>query len=145
MARLNDWEQRLFTFLNSRANAVLEFGTFDCAIGLASGAVEAQTGVNPFADFLNAYDSEASGLRLLMKEGFASQDDERGLYDALARAADSFLPRAERKRRGNILLLETEEGVGFAVRTGGKAVALVRTGGLRELDVPSDSLEWSVS
>ena len=143
-SRLPDWELRLFNFLQDVRSSPLEWGEFDCVIGLASGAVLAQTGVDLAAPFKGAYSDEKSAMKFLLKNKAASKGDD--LTIALINLMDMFLQRAPKgnRHRGNIVLLVTEEGPGFAVRVGSKVSALSRSGGTRLFKPPSGSLEWVV-
>lgn len=143
-SRLPDWELRLFNFLQDVQTSSLEWGEFDCVIGLASGAVLSQTGTDLASSFKGAYSDEKSAMKFLVKEGLASKSE--GLTEALINLMDMFLQRAPEgnRHRGNIVLLVTEEGPGFGVRVGSKVAALSRDGGTRLFRPPSGSLEWVV-
>ena len=140
--RLPDWEQRLFAFINSSRNRELEWGDFDCVVGLASGAVLAQTGVDLSEKYAGKYDTEKGAMKILNKKSWRGPD----LADTLTNVMDSFLQRAPKgdHHRGNILLLETEDGVGFGIRTGREVLALAREGGTRLFKAPVGALEWTV-
>ena len=142
--RLPDWELRLFNFLQETNTLSMEWGEFDCVIGLASGAVFAQTGVDLAAPFKGLYSDEKSAMKFLLKNKAASKGDD--LTQALINLMDMFLQRAPKgnRHRGNIVLLVTEEGPGFGVRVGSKVTGLSRSGGTRLFRPPPGSLEWVV-
>ncbi len=142
--RLPDWEQRLFTFLNSAKDKRLEWGGFDCLIGLASGAVEAQTGIDLAASFKGEYTSWSEAMTILKQEGFRVKG--RGMAPALSNAMDAYLRRARKgdMHRGNIVLLESDEGPGFGVRVGFMAVVLSSLGGTHQVRIPTNAKEWTV-
>lgn len=62
--RLPEWEQNLFQFLKGVRNSDLKWGTFDCVIGLASGAVKAQTGIDLAKGYRSKYRSEGAATVL---------------------------------------------------------------------------------
>lgn len=130
--RLPDWEQRLFTFLQSCRQKTLAYGAFDCACGLAAGAVEAQTGETIGLAHLGKYDNHLAARRYMRNCG----------WDTFESMADSFLRRARDHHRGNVLLIESNLGQAFAIRTGVDAVAFGETG-LQPYRIPANTLEWS--
>lgn len=132
--RLPDWEVRLFTFLNEARALHLEYGRFDCAIGLVSGAVLAQTGVDLGAPHLGKYGDALEAHRYVYKNGWASLDH----------MMDSFLRPAEKgdRHRGNIVMLESDAGESFGIRFGQEAVAF-GLDGLRDFRIPENCFEWS--
>ena len=143
-SRLPDWELRLFNFMQDARSSSMQWGEFDCVIGLASGAVLAQTGVDLSSPFKGEYSDEKGAMKFLLKNKFASEGDD--LTAALISLMDMFLQRAPKgnRHRGNIVLLVTEEGPGFAVRVGSKVAALSRSGGTRLFRPPPGSFEWVV-
>lgn len=132
--RLPDWEFRLFTWLSEIRAKPLEFGQFDCAVGLVSGAIIAQTGVDLGLSHIGKYADELQAHRYMHKNGWAN----------LESMMDAFLRPAVKgdRHRGNIVLLESDVGDGFGVRVGSQAVAFSSVG-LREFPIPPKSFEWS--
>ncbi|GAA4218607.1 hypothetical protein GCM10022253_19400 [Sphingomonas endophytica] len=90
--RLPDWEQRLHDYVSALEGASFAWGTLDCAL-FAAGAVRAQTGVDPAADFRDRYRSAAGSVRALRRFGagtLAATIDARlpGIAPAFARRGD---------------------------------------------------------
>ena len=144
-SRLPDWEARLFTYLNSMQKAELVFGQEDCVVGLAAGAVEAQTGVDLAAAFRGKYKDERSALKLMIKQGWTAKTN--GIQAALVDMMDTHLQRAPKnnRHRGNIVLLETEMGPAFGVRVGTGIVGFSEGGGTRIFKAPKGHFyEWVV-
>lgn len=139
--RLPDWEQRLFTFLHSVRNEPLVWGEYDCVIGLAAGAVEAQTGIDLTQDHRGQYSDKRSAMKYLNAKGLSG--DAKRFATVLERTMDGFLDRADplRPHRGNIVLLKSDIGPGFGVRVGRSAVALT-TAGLSEFKISPRTREW---
>ncbi len=133
-ARLPDWEMRLFTWLNHVRSEQFKYGTFDCAIGLAAGAVKAQTDVDLGLPHLGKYKSKTGAKKYMVSQGWRS----------LPIMGDSFLRRisANTYHRGNIVLLESDLGPAFGIRTGSRAIAF-SVSGLKEFPIPANSIEWS--
>lgn len=132
--RLPDWEIRLFSFLSRARAEALAYGEFDCVCGLAAGAVEAQTGAQMATPHLGKYGSLRASYRYMRKQG----------WNSLEGLMDSFLRRAKPgdRHRGNIVLLESDLGEAFGVRTGAEALAFAETG-LRAFRIPENIIEWS--
>ena len=132
--RLPDWEVRLFSFLDDARTKKLEYGTFDCACGLVGGAILAQTGDDLALAHVGQYCDPLEAHRYLHRKGWST----------LSHLMDSFLRRARTgdRHRGNIVLLTSDLGEAFGVRTGGSAMAFTEHG-LRALRVPIRAQEWS--
>lgn len=133
-ARLDDWEQQLFTFLNEARNRSVNWGEFDCAIGLVAGAIKAQTGVDLSLEHIGEYADPKEAHRYMRESGWGSLEE----------MMDAFLMRAKWFHRGNIVLIYTDDWQGFGVRIGRNALAFGPNGGLHEYSIPNDSPEWSV-
>lgn len=144
-ARLPDWEQRLHGFLNTSREEGLEWGHFDCAVGLVNGAVKAQTGVDLGVAHIGKYGDEKAAMRYMRDNGWGRADLD--MPERLTAMMDSFLRRETngRRHRGNIVLLDTEGGAGFGVRVGSHAYALHESGGLYLIRIPRGALEWKVT
>ena len=132
--RLPDWEQRLFTFLNTARGNDVEWGEFDCAIGLVAGAIEAQTGVDLGLSHKGKYADAKEAHRYMRESGWGS----------LEQMMDGFLERSKRPHRGNIVLISNDDWQGFGVRVGARALAYGKNEGLHEYSIPKNSPEWSV-
>ena len=132
--RLPDWEARLFVWLEEIGKHKLQFGRFDCAVGLAAGAVLAQTGIDLSTPHLGQYADELQAHRYMRKMGWT---DHASMMDGILRRA-----RPGDRHRGNIVLLESDIGKGFAVRTGSRGTAFA-VSGVREFNIPRHAQEWS--
>ena len=132
---LDNWEQRLFTFLNEVRSQKVVWGQFDCAVGLVAGAVEAQTGIALGLPHVGKYGDQKEALRYM-------RDNQWDTPEALM---DSFLNKAEKTRRGNIVLLTQDNWTGFGVRVGATALAFGPNHGLREFSIVEGSPEWKVT
>lgn len=119
----------------------MRWGEFDCAVGLAAGAVEAQTGVDLGADHKAQYSDERSARDYLSSLGWT--DSASTLSLGLQSAMDAVLDRADpaRPHRGNIVLLTSDLGPALALRTGRKAVAFSKAG-MMEFPIPDGAPEW---
>lgn len=132
--RLPDWEVRLYSWLAEIRKNDLAFGRFDCAIGLAAGAVLAQTGVDLSEPHRGKYSDELQAHRYMRRNGWTNHVD---MMDAILNRA-----RPGDRHRGNIVLLESDIGPGFAVRTGAKGTGFAVTG-VTEFLIPRGAKEWS--
>lgn len=143
--RLPDWEKRLYDFLNEVRTTDIEWGRFDCAVGLVGGAVLAQTGVDLGAPHIGQYGDEKAALRYMRDQGWGRND--LSMTERLIAMMDSFLRRERngRRHRGNIVLLEGENGAGFGIRVGAQAYAFHPEGGLYLVRIPVGALEWKVT
>lgn len=129
--RLEDWEPRLMSWLTSIRNEPLEYGGFDCVIGLACGAVERQTGCD-LSSLAPEYKTRSQALKIIK---------EAGGYEALM---SRYLKPAARfdRHRGNIVLVNSDLGPAFGVRVGSHASVLTEAG-LKLVVIPMDAPEWS--
>ena len=144
-SRLPDWEKRLYDFLEANRKASISWGEFDCALGLVSGAVKAQTGEDLGSTHLGQYSDQKAAMRYMRDNGWGGQG--LSMAERLAVMMDSFLrrERAGRRHRGNVVLLDSEGGAGFGVRVGSFAYAFHPNGGLHLVRIPKDALEWKVT
>ena len=130
MSRLEDWEERLFTWLDQVSKDDLEWGNFDCVCGLACGAVERQTGVD-FSFYKPDYSSERDALKIILRHG------------GIANILDMFLNRTVTRHRGNLILLNGFKGLAVGVRTGSHALFMTPHG-LQPKRITGDFVEWSM-
>ena len=144
-SRLPDWEKRLYNFLHDNRDALMVWGEFDCVLGLARGAVKAQTGEDLGEGHLGQYANERAAMRYLIANGWGRPDISE--IERLAAFMDNFLRRERkgRRHRGNIVLLDSEGGAGFGVRVGSFAYVLHEGGGLHLVRIPKDVIEWKVT
>lgn len=100
--RLSDWEDRLTAYIGERFDAPHAWGSNDCVM-FGAGAVEAQTGTDPAAEFRGEYRSFAGAQRVLSKHGDGTV---QGMIDPLfRRIAPAFA------QRGDLVLAEGSLGV----------------------------------
>lgn len=117
MRRFPDWPQRLYAAIEQRRRLPHAWGSNDCAL-MAADLVRAMTGEDFGAPFRGRY-SDADGARAILAA--------LGHPD-LASLADSFLPRLERPRRGDVLLLPSRNGDYLAIAHSSGAIGPGPTG-----------------
>lgn len=132
--RKPDWEQGLNAFFADHQTVKFEWGKdgnkLDC-VAFAAGAVEAQTGVDLYAEHAGTYTDETGAKAVIAKTGNPN----------LAALVDTLLPRRPRAmaQRGDIVL--TKDG-NLAVVFGSVALAV----GMTDADGPRlvriDRAEW---
>lgn len=130
--RYQDWEIRLRDFIESRRHMPYAIGSNDCCLFVAD-AILAITGNDP-----------AKGLR-----GYTTQDEAQALIDdhgGMKSLVTEFLGKANGPlcaRRGDVVSVDTPEGLAVGVCLGVKA-AFVTDKGLRFRPM-SDCLDsWAV-
>lgn len=75
LTRLPDWRARLADEMDRQRRDPFAWGTHDCALGLAAGAVLAITGTDPGAQWRGRYVSPGGARLALHKAGFSSLAD----------------------------------------------------------------------
>jgi hypothetical protein len=68
MKRLDDWQSRLYVYLEACEAKPFRYGQFDCCL-FACGAVEAMTGVDLAAPFRGRYGTRANARKALGQYG----------------------------------------------------------------------------
>jgi len=102
MMRVNDWENRLSTYLESVWGMAFCYGRHDCAL-FAAGAVMAMTGTDFAAEYRGKYRSAAGSIRALKLYGHGTLE---ATIDALF--ADRQIAFA---RRGDLVMFSGSLGV----------------------------------
>ena len=74
MIRLPDWDRRLARVTEKHLRLPGEWGVSDCGLTVGE-AVEAVTGVNPLAEFIGRYSTEAGAARIMKRKGWANMED----------------------------------------------------------------------
>lgn len=105
--RRDDWLDRLWAEVDACASLSFEYGTHDCCTFVAR-AVEAMTGDPLVAPLAERYHDKRSALQFIAAEG------------GLVQAVSVFLGQPEEgwPRRGDVALVETEDGPGVGVCVG---------------------------
>lgn len=93
MARFRDWRERLSLFIVERRDRAFDWGEADCCLTCADSAL-AMTGED-FAAPLRGYRSAFGAARRLLELGHRS----------VASYLDTILPRVERPRAGDVVLV----------------------------------------
>ncbi|AZV00293.1 DUF6950 family protein [Paracoccus kondratievae] len=75
LTRLPDWRARFAAEMDRQRRDPFAWGSQDCALGLAAGAVEAITGQDVAARWRGRYRSPSGARRALHKAGFTSLAD----------------------------------------------------------------------
>lgn len=75
LTRLDDWRVRLAAEMDRQRRDPFTWGTHDCALGLAAGAVEAITGADLRVGWRSAYKTPAGALKALRAKGYESVAD----------------------------------------------------------------------
>lgn len=102
MKRLPDWEARLSAWIVANRDRQHEYGQWDCIL-MACSAVEAQTGVDPAAEYRGRY-SDAKGAAVALRE--------LGKGTLLKTVDDVFERRpVGMARRGDLVWFEQSVGV----------------------------------
>lgn len=128
MTRYPDWVSRLESFLAKNAKRKFRYGSWDCCL-FAAHAVEAMTGVDTAADFLDKYDSAVTAKKVIREFSNGAL-----LGRVVERVAARFqMPEIDRTRahRGDLALLK---------RGGGDSVGIVALDGLNLIVPGSDGL-----
>jgi hypothetical protein len=107
--RRPDWPERLHEYVEARRDAPHVWGSNDCAM-FAAGAVEAMTGVDPFARWRGTYTDKDTAMCLLSAEGG---------FEALCLRTFGEPVAVLQARRGDLLLgrLNTEDGLAVCLGT----------------------------
>ena len=113
MKRLENWESRLFAFIESRKKTPMQWGTDDCFM-LVVGAIKAMTGVDPKkahpdARLIGSYDTPNEGYRTLRNYS------GKGLVETCSMFANKMGMAVKDKAfasRGDVAIVETETVIG---------------------------------
>lgn len=74
LIRTKGWRIRLGAYLDAIEQTPHAWGTHDCALGLAAGAIEAMTGEDIAASYRGRYTTPEEALNVLRSEGFETLD-----------------------------------------------------------------------
>lgn len=121
LKRLPGWRGRLFAEMEARRHAGFVWGESDCAVGLASSAVHAITGVDLAAEWRGQYSTAAGALRALREAG----------HETLAEAAASLLPEIHPSAAniGDVAVVPSDGEIGaFGVFDTGTIVVMTLNG-----------------
>lgn len=80
LTRLYDWRSRYSDFLDVTRRIPFNWGTDDCAVGFAFGAVTALTGHDMAQEFRGKYDSEETAVAVMAGKGARNLGDFMALY-----------------------------------------------------------------
>lgn len=75
LSRLPDWRARFAAEMNRQRLEPFSWGTQDCALGLACGAVQAITGEDLAVGFRSKYRGPVAAKRVLREAGFETLGD----------------------------------------------------------------------
>lgn len=115
MPRLTHWEQKFVEFMEAATERPFSWGEHDCAI-FAGRSVEAITGTNPLADYVNEagqgrYKTAKSAYRLLYK-----LDDGSLAVAAARQLGEEINPMFA--QRGDVVLQNVKDDAFFTERLG---------------------------
>jgi hypothetical protein len=138
LVRRRDWRARLKQYLDTVKDAPLSYGEHDCGIGLAACAIEAMTGTDVAAQWRGRYDSAASALRMLRKDGFESIEDlGRKMLPAVHPSEGQI---------GDIALIEGDEDSGIDALgvVIGERITVLKANGMGSVDLLSAKVVFRV-
>ena len=75
MNRLYNWRSRLIEVLTNAQRQKFEWGSLDCALGLAVPAIKAQTDIDLGAEWRGTYSTAFGAMKALRSKGFESVAD----------------------------------------------------------------------
>lgn len=101
MKKQHNWQTKLATYITQNQERPFEWGDFDCCL-FAADCVQAMTGEDPAADFRGRYKTKLGAAKALKRIG--AGDLESTLDKILGE------PIKEHAQKGDICLVETEEG-----------------------------------
>lgn len=108
MARRNDWPERLITAIEGAHGRPFSWGEHDCAL-FAANTVQAMTGQDFAVPFRGRYRTRLGALRKLYPfGGLEAYVDTLGLAEI----------RPAFARRGDLALIDTEDGPALGICTG---------------------------
>lgn len=128
LMRRDDWRGRLADFMDGIRREPFAWGTHDCALGLAVGAVYAITGVEIAPAGVGGYKTPLGALRAMRKAGFSDLGEAveaylREVHPAYANIGDIGLIDADDAFGAALcvvdasgLLVLTEAGIGLRPR-----------------------------
>jgi len=142
LSRLEDWPERLAALIDARMSVPFRWGSNDCAL-FAADAVQAVTGVDLAAVWRGQYaDEEGARSMRSASSHLASGDIVAALREMAHRRLGPDAPPLM-ARRGDIVLVEHDNGHSLAVCLGSMAAAPGRRG-LMVLDRAAWRAAWRV-
>lgn len=130
MERISTWDAALSDYIASKRDVPFEYGVNDCCV-FATGAVEAITGEDKFAEFRGKYDSLKGSIRALKEIG---EGDLESTFDARF----PVIPIAS-AQRGDLVLLDDSVGV-----VAGRFAWFVSDDGLERVPMSYWEKAWGV-
>ena len=126
MKRLQDWPERLASYLAEVELRPFQWGTHDCALHVCN-AVEAMTGTDMAHDFRGKY-SNVGGAERAMRKFAGGGLEALACKMAQQHELDEVWPL--RAGRGDVALFDTEQGatLGIVSTNGMTVVAIALTG-----------------
>lgn len=118
--RFSDWPSRLNEFIHSRRSTPFQWGQHDCCL-FAADAVQAITGDDHAAEYRGKYTTELGAARALKKHGNGT------LEATLTAKLGDPIPRL-RASRGDVVAVNTKDGVALGIFYGAGAICVTRDG-----------------
>jgi hypothetical protein len=142
MKRLEDWPEKLFSFLAERANTPFEWGKQDCCLFVCDATLM-MTGIDLAADFRGSYSDALSAARAVKEYAGAGVE---ALAEKMAAAHGiQEIPPAY-AQRGDVVLFDTTEYGETLGIVGMMGFEIVSTGicGLRYLPIAEALRAWRI-
>ncbi|MCQ0987553.1 DUF6950 family protein [Jiella marina] len=137
MARLPDWPARLHAFIDTVKRREHHYGEFDCALGFASGLVDALTGEDPAAPYRGRYTTAVGAVRVMRNEGYQTLADLAGSHLREIHVSEAML--------GDLAAVPDESPFGFALGiVNGERLMVLREDGLGSRDLFSATRAFRV-
>lgn len=133
MTKFEDWPERLAAFIEARRHEPFARGT-NCCVSFAADCVLELTGHDHLGEHRGAFTSDRAALRLLR---------EKGGMRAMVSAALGMPRHPATAQRGDVVLVEMEEGESLTVCTGPHLAGPGRDG-LQFLPLSAGLMRWSV-
>jgi len=133
--RKENWPELLNDYIAQNISTPFEWGKFDCCL-FAAGAVEAETGIDFAEEFRGKYSTEFGSVKALKKIG--KGDIKQTLESKFGPLKAPLLAK-----RGDIALVETEDGDALGIIWGG-AVWVSTKQGLAKLPMRELKGCWEV-
>ena len=120
MARLPDWDERLFAVVEAHDGIAFAWGRADCCT-FAAACVEAVTGTRPYPDEVGRYRGLAGSRRRLRARGFTS------IADGVAALFPEIAPVMA--GRGDLGIVQRGASETIVVGVGPRFITLAPSGG----------------
>lgn len=119
MKRFENWPSRLAAAIEASRGRAFSWGEHDCLL-FAAGVVRELTGVDLAADWRGRYDSKAKAAHYLAELG--------GLDTVVTRALGAPRPFVTLAQRGDVVMVQTDEGPALGICNGASAACAGRAG-----------------